>query len=111
MNKLIKKEIYADIKNYEEGVVREIIEENWSTRRAKKAIRQGTYILAKVKNNAGIEIYNRKEIVQEATKFYKNLYSEETDDARGEEGWGKNICNLKDIPPYLLMKLRKYYNN
>ncbi len=92
MNKLTKKEIYAVIKNYEEEVVREIIEENWSTRSAKKAIRQGTYMLAKVKNNARIEIYDRKEVVREATKFYKNLYSEETDEARGEEGRRKNIC-------------------
>ncbi len=66
---------------YEE-VVREIIEENWSTRRAKKAIRLGTYMLAKVKNNAGTEICDRKEIVQEATEFYKNLYSVETDEGK-----------------------------
>ncbi len=88
LNKTIRREVREDIKNYDLEIVQEIIKESWSTKKTNKSIKKSQYLLSSIKSVAqNTLIYNRQEIVKEASKFYSELYS----DAR------PNRSNKKEI--------------
>ncbi len=78
LNRTIRRKVRQDIKNYDFEIVQETIEESWPTKKVKKFIKKGQYLLSSIKSVAqNILIYNRQEIVKEASKFYLELHSDD----------------------------------
>ncbi|KAI5726940.1 hypothetical protein M8J76_011469 [Diaphorina citri] len=78
LRKLTKKKIREDIQKYEEDVISKIMEATGSTKKIKREISnvKASWI-HKMKREDGTITTNREEILEEATKYYENLYKNE----------------------------------
>lgn len=82
IRKLTKKKIREDIVKYEDDIINKIMESTGSTKRVQKEITNvKTTWISRIKKEDGTITTNREEIVDEATKFYENLYSNEEQNA------------------------------
>lgn len=79
------------MRKYEQIIIQEIIEEIGSTRKVRKALAIGQNILSTIKDKNGKKNFDRNEIVNEATKFFENLYKNETPKNTVEEVGSKEI--------------------
>lgn len=82
LQKLVKKEIKKDCREYETKIVKEIIEESSSTRRMKRELAKGTKLMTEIKNKEGKVITGREQMIKVITEFFRELY----DDAGEVEG-------------------------
>ncbi len=63
----------------------DILGDNSSTRKVKREMREGKYLITSIKDRDGNKEYSRERITEVATKFYKNLYRREEEQTVGEE--------------------------
>ena len=77
--KLVKREINKDCRDYEERMVSEIIEENWSTRRLKRELSKGVKIMTGIKDKEGRLVTGREKIMETIAELYRKLYNSEED--------------------------------
>lgn len=104
LNKVIRKAIRKDLKNYEFELAREIIEETWSTKKVRKAIMNSTKLLPKLTKADNNVTYNRDEILDIATKFYSNLYSKDTSPQTRKP---EILPMTEPVPPILTSEIEK----
>lgn len=98
INKLTKREIRKDLRRYEKETTKTILEESKSTKKIRKELNKGKQWMLEAKDKAGKTKRERKDIVKEATHFYKELYnSKETI----EEKYLLRSEGEEDIPPIL----------
>ena len=102
LNKLIKREIKEDIRKFEEKRVKEIIEENNSTRRTRRELSEGKNLILELGNKI-----NRKEIVEVATEFYKELYKKGINEIKNTK---YSAINEEEVPPILKSEVEKAIN-
>ena len=76
--KLTKKEIRNDIKAYNHQKIKDIIEDNGSTKKMRRDLKEERRFMANLKDNKGKMRVNRDEIVEVVTKFYEDLYKKES---------------------------------
>ena len=97
LNKIIKRKIREDVRNFEVELAEEIIENTWSTRKAKKALANSTKILPRIKSKAGKVTSNREEINEIASNFYRSLYDDAGSLSGDSDHWSRLVLN-KTIP-------------
>lgn len=107
LNKLIKKEIRKDIKNYEDELTKEIIEESWSTKKVKKALSKGRNWMIGINTDEGKSIYNREKILEVTTKFFSKLYKVGKDDETQERKKEQDISREDEIPEILTSETKQ----
>ena len=96
-----------NIQNYENEKARDIIEENWSTKKVKKAFSKGKSLLTKIRSGNNQVIYERGEIIKEATNFYRELYAQTAPRPNTRtESWNK-----EKSPPILKAEISKAIRN
>lgn len=78
LNKLIRIRIRQDIRNFDSEQERDIIEETWSTKQARKVMCNNRHLLPKIRKENGSATHDRAEIIGVATEFYRNLYKNQT---------------------------------
>ncbi|KAI5710950.1 hypothetical protein M8J75_012794 [Diaphorina citri] len=77
IRKLVRREIRKDVREYEENIIKEIMETTGSTKSIKKELSQNSkYWIPRIEGKDKRIIHDREEIVEEATKFYEELYSD-----------------------------------
>ncbi len=105
----VKQAIRKDLKDYESTAIEEILEENGSSKKVKKFVFPEKSLITSIKSTKGEKISGRREIVKEATEFYRNLYS--------IINWDEEIIETRDsereeeeIPPILEFETRNKLN-
>lgn len=81
------------MKDYEDKRIQEIIEENESTRKVRRELSGGLNLISELGNRK-----SRLGIIEEATKFYKELYKKDTS-AKQKIKYGTN--NNESVPEIL----------
>ncbi|MBP1527199.1 MAG: hypothetical protein H9Q66_04685 [Spiroplasma ixodetis] len=74
LQKLTRREIKKDLRDYEETKIKEIIEERGSTKKIWKELSTGRNIMMELKDRNGGMRSNRRELLQIATEFHKETY-------------------------------------
>ena len=74
MNKMIKKAVREDVREYDENIVLQTLHETTSSKKANKSLQQNRKLLVSIENESGMKVHNREEIVTTVTDFYKSLY-------------------------------------
>ncbi len=74
MFKLSKQEIKRDIKNYNDYKILAVLQQTGSIKKLKKEMYTNHNLITTLQNRKGEEIRIRKDIVEVATNFYKELY-------------------------------------
>ncbi len=77
MGKFIKRKVKEDKNNYEEEIIRDILQQRGSTKEIRKTLSKGKSMITKVEDSRGNIIQDREGILQTVTSFYKKLYGEE----------------------------------
>ncbi len=77
LGKLIKRKVREDINNYEEEIIRDILQQRGSNKEIRKTLRKGKSMITKVKDSRGNIIQDRKGILQTVASFNKKLCGEE----------------------------------
>jgi len=83
--KMVRREIRKDCQTYEENKVCEIIEESWSTRKLRTELSHGKNMISELLDNEGKTITGRDKIIEEATRFYKELYKTKRENINDDE--------------------------
>lgn len=100
LKKTCKKEARRDIQNYNDRIVKQIIEESKSIKNANKALYHGKeWIVKLTKNNKTIQ--KRKSINETATDFFKTLYSSTLNEEESEKE-SPNINEDEEVLPIFL---------
>ncbi len=73
LQKLVKKKVREDLKEFENSKIKQIIDETWSTKKEKKELRRGKNLITKIKDKERKEIYGREVIVETITGFCEDL--------------------------------------
>lgn len=115
IRKLVKREIKNDIRNYEENIIKEILETTKSTKTIKKELNQTSKCwIQKIEKEDKTVEYNREMIVEEATKFYETLYHDpektvdmSEDTVYAEEFDADNLCILEEEIAIIIKDLKK----
>ena len=95
------------MRNYEQEIAQEIIETTWSTKKARKALMNGTKILPKIKCKDGNDTANRDRISKEVSDFYRVLYSDDRLLGDGPYHWDELAKNRGEIPPISKQEVAK----
>ncbi|KAL1446466.1 hypothetical protein WDU94_013973 [Cyamophila willieti] len=97
IRKLVKREIRNDIHNYEENIIKQIMETTKSTKKITKELSQTSKCwIQKLEGSNKKMIYDRNEIVEEATKFYEELYNDpEKDQATSQTDENQSWDNFE----------------
>ena len=74
INKMTKRAIRKDVREYNVNLTRNILENSKSIKRIKKELGNGKYWMLGAKDEKGNTTKSRYEIVRAATNFYKQLY-------------------------------------
>ena len=74
LQKTIKREIRKDIRRYEEEKIMDIIDDSGSTKKLKKALNRGQYLITRMRNEKGESTGRREDILEVTTRYYENLY-------------------------------------
>lgn len=109
MDKLTKKEIRKDLREYRTTITRQIIETSKSIRKAKRERNGDKQWMLGIKNQAGGRNTLRTDIIQSATDFYKSLYTSSlTTQATNHIGiFDAKLENHADtFPPVLASEIR-----
>ncbi len=99
---VIKKKIKEDVYNYEQEIAKSILESTWPTRQTRKALSKGKYLLPRIKNEVGQKFANREKIVEIATRFYQNIYTDRratTIDTNDSKEWQSHLINHDEFSP------------
>ena len=75
LQKLMKQRIRLDIRNYEEAMTKEVIEN--SSRRVEKELANGFRIINKLKDETEIVRTGKNNVMNIATTFYEKLYAKQ----------------------------------
>lgn len=101
LKKTIRREIRRDIRDYEEKLTCEIIEESGSTKKLWKEINQGRKLLTSIRNKEGEIEMDRQEIINPVTEFYRQLYGRDQQDGnenKNEMGKKSNML-VEEVEP------------
>ncbi|KAI5737636.1 hypothetical protein M8J76_015259 [Diaphorina citri] len=115
IRKLVKREIKKDIHNYEENIIKQIMETTKSTKNIKKELNQNSKCWIKnIEGQEGKILYDRREIIEEATRYYEELYHDPEKTLNKEEGYTleepinkDEICVLNDEVEAIIKELKK----
>ena len=66
--------IIKNQRTFEKNMVREIKEEKWSTRQVRKEMSKDNKIIKEIENKEGNLIASGIKIIEEITRFFKELY-------------------------------------
>lgn len=88
IQKLIKREIRKDIRNFEKEKTKEIIESEGSIRMLRKEWSNGNSIINKLKDKEGVIRWGGNNVLRIATDFYSKLYE-------SEQNLGTKVSQLK----------------
>lgn len=75
MRKKVRAEIRKDLRNYECKIIEGVLADSGSIKKAFKKLSQNKYLIPSMYDGQGKRVHGRGEIVEVATKFYKELYS------------------------------------
>ncbi len=70
----VKQAIWKDLKDYESTAIEEILKECGSSKKVKKFVFQDKSLITSIMTTKGEKISGKREIIKEATEFYRNLY-------------------------------------
>ena len=106
LNKTIKKEIRKDTRAFKTNLIKECIEDNANMRVLKSKLAVGRAKLVKMKNNQGIVVSDKKDVVEIIENFYRTLYT--ASPVYKEHSPTKNILNVgsEDIPEITIAEIR-----
>lgn len=118
LNKLIRKEMRKDIRNYNTKIINDTIENNKGPKTFKKQINIGKKEMTSLKDRTGRIITNRESILEEIEKYYTDMYTSrvEPNEEQKEES-KKTIQNVgsEDIPEIteeeIMLALKTIKNN
>lgn len=99
LRKLARKRVRSDLRKAEEGTVKEIIESSGSTKKMKKELNEFRGLIPKMRNERGIQVYGREEIIDVATNFYSKLY--DLEDKTTSKGGQEQKGTEEEFPPIL----------
>lgn len=74
INNLIRKKIKEDLRNYRENLVKNILESTKSVKKIRAELSYGKHWLPSLTNTQGESITIRKDLILEATDFFRKLY-------------------------------------
>lgn len=106
LNKITKKAIRTDLRDYNTNLVRTIMETTKSTKAVKKEIYQGKNLITGAEHPAGRKTVSRKGIVDAATEFYKELYRTTLADLDRQLETYTNMDVDEEVPPILDSEIR-----
>ncbi len=104
--KKVRSQIREDIKRYEERQIEEILQESGSTKKVKNTLFKDKYLVTKLKSATNKELYKRKDIVDDATEFYKQLYDSNSE-VKGQRESKYNGQEEKEIPKILKTEIER----
>ncbi len=95
-----------------EETAREITENCWSTKKVRKGISSNSFMLPKITKMEGKDNDNRWGIIETATKFYENLYSDNRPNTKNRiKSWEQVATNAEDIISILHGEVFKVLKN
>ncbi len=101
IQKLVKRKIREDIKNYDNERIKEIIEDTGSIR---KMMSEGKNLIRKLRNEKVKMVYSREGVVEIATRFYETLYQGAMSAEREEER--ETVGKGEEVPKFLWAEIR-----
>lgn len=99
----IKRKILKNNKQQKYKIIEQNLEQNRSVKRSQKQLNKDKYWVTSLRDNHNNIVTNRKDIIDTATSYYKNLYRS-NDNIGSQHNIENNITN-EDLPPFITAEL------